>query len=287
MNGFLKLLKSEMLVEGLQRMGNNKPVALKTILSYMNINEPFIHFMLTEKTNWYLSTEQNDTAFIGWDPKENGKLMVGLGPLCINGSKEQIAFVIAHEFAHFFRGHITNGVNQGKPNAKIANYAEDAIINDDIMRAGKFAGIPVKTPFPAITLKTQTFKGEEQNWLEGPKFVGEKYSGPALSMGVYKWLIENWDKVKENQKKDKGDGEDQDQEQDGEPGEDGDGGGGGQAPEPVFPKPGSIIYNKKTGQYGKVVTVHQAGQMVTQVIPMEKSAAEAEAMTQGKSLGRI
>lgn len=286
MEGFLRLLKSEVLTEGLQRMGNNKPVALKTILSWMNINEPFIHFILTQKTNWYLSTEADDTAFIGWDPKEHGKLMLGIGPKCINSTKEQMAFVVAHEFAHFFRGHITNGVSQGKPNAKIANYAEDAIINDDIMKAGKFAGIPVKTPFPAITLKTQNFKGEEQNWLEGPKFVNAKYEGPNLSMGVYKWLIENWDKIKENQKKnnpDQGDG-DQNQEQDNS--SEGGGGSGGDSP-PVFPEPGQIIFNKKTGQYGKVVTVHQAGQMVTKVTPMEKAAAEAEVIAQGKSLRGI
>jgi hypothetical protein len=50
---------------------------------------------------------------------------------------------------------------------------------------------------------------------------------------------------------------------------------------PNFPKNGDIVFNKTTGQYGKVVTVDQAGKKVTKVFPMEKSDAEAEVLKKG------
>lgn len=275
---FLNILKGQILTEGLIPMGSKKTVAMKQIIAYMQINEPFIHFILTEKTNWYFSDKADDTAFIGWDPKAPKKLMLGFGPKCYNGTREQIAFVIAHEFAHFFRGHVNFNINQGKPNHKIANYAEDALINDDVLRSGKFAGINVMPPFPTITLKTEEYKGMKQNWLEGPEYVNETYSGPILSQGVYKWLVDNWDKIIDNQKKNQKD--DDGQEGEGQEGDDSNGQGQGDGL-PNFPKNGDIVFNKTTGQYGKVVTVDQAGKKVTKVFPMEKSDAEAEVLKKG------
>ncbi len=271
MSDFLLSLRHELLTENLIPMNNNKPPALLNILRQLAKVDRFMYMICTEATNFYLDKSPNGTAAIGWDTSDPGKLALSIGPKCIMGGEQVIAFVLAHEFAHFFRHHIDEGLFHRYSDHEAANIVEDSMIDDTVLKQGSFAGIRVKTPFPVFTLHTETFGGMKQNCLEA--LAGEKYEGPELSKDVYDWYLKNKDKIKQNfkdqnkdQKKEEGDGDDQQQQ-------------GKQGPQ--YPKVGDIVFNKKTGEYGKVTSIDPSGQKVNGVIPMDKAAAEAEVTKAG------
>ena len=275
MSDFLLRLRHELLTENLIPMNNNKPPALLNILRQLAKVDRFMYMICTEATNFYLDKSPDGTAAIGWDTSDPGKLALSIGTECIMGGEQVIAFVLAHEYAHFFRHHIDDGLYNKYSDHKAANIVEDSMIDDMVLQQGSFAGVRVKTPFPVYTLHTETFGGMKQNCLE--VLAGEKYEGPELSKNVYDWYLKNKDKIKQNfkdQNKDKGKGEegeegdDEDQNQQGKQG-------------PQYPKVGDIVLNQKTGEYGRVTSVDQSGQKVNGVIPMDKAAAEAEVAKMG------
>lgn len=273
MTDFLLSLRSELLTENLIPMNNNKPPALLNILRQLAKVDRFMYMICTEATNYYLNTKPNGTAAIGWDTSDPGKLALMIGPKCISGGEQVMAFVLAHEFAHFFRHHIDEGLYTHYADHEAANIVEDSMIDDTVLKQGSFAGIRVKTPFPVFTLHTETYGGMKQNCLD--VLAGEKYEGPELSKNVYEWYLKNKNKIKENFNKEN---KDQDEDED-EKNQQQQNGKGPQGPQ--YPKVGDIVFNKKTGEYGKVTSVDSATQKVNSVIPMDKASAEAEVKKMG------
>lgn len=248
------------------------PTVVTNILRRLGTKDEFMYMILKEKTHWYISSNPSDTAGIAWDPNHPGNLMLLIGPKCINGGEGEFAFTIAHEFAHFFRRHLDDGIYTGKSDHTIANIAEDSLINDDIFKAGSFAGYRIKPPFSIFTLKTKEYGGTKMGWLEGPDHMNQTYPGNIGSKGVYDWLMSNQkevDKLKgkpnPNQKPDPN--------QKQKPGEGT--GGGGTPPPPTFPKVGDIVRNQHTGEYGRVTSVDEGSRHVDYEW-MDPKEAEAE-----------
>jgi len=242
------------------------PVKIANILRKLGTKDEFMYMVLKEKTHWYISSNPSDTAGIAWDPNHPNELMLLVGPKCINGSENELAFTLAHEFAHFFRKHLDDGIYTGKPDHDIANIAEDSLINDDLFKAGSFAGYKLKPPFAVFTLKTPEYAGIKMGYLEGPDQMNEKFDGNISSKGVYDWLMKNPKEVKKLK------GEDGQKPQ----GPGGDPGGGSSTPmPPTFPKVGDIVRNQHTGEYGRVTKVDKKSRHVDYE-PVDPKDVEAE-----------
>lgn len=282
MEQFINLLRHEILAEdlkGFKNITSDKPVVVKQLLARLRNHEPYLSFLLEAKTNWYFDNSgQIPTACV---TKDGNKLGLVIGPDCINCNISQMAFVIYHELSHFLKGHTNYNINMGKANHKVANICEDSIINDEILNGKTWAGITLAVPFPIVTLHIPKMNGMDMLWLEGPLYANTKYEGVETSAAVYKWYIDHIDKINENRKKHGGEPQGENQQQQQQQGNKGQqqqqGGGSGQ---PQFPKAGDIVYNNKTGKYGKVVEYTQEGRKVNKIVPLDKATAEKMAMEQ-------
>jgi Putative metallopeptidase domain len=231
----LKQLKRALLRERvLLEDGDTPPKIIQELLFKISYVNPFISNLLgSTHTDWYEDTSI-DTAGV---TVKFGKIHFFYNPEFIESlSEPELVFLLMHEIYHIFKQHTIRGKMTGGDPEKhtLFNIAADAIINDEVEKDGGPGGRPLKVIPHAWFIKPHGAAGEygsvEKEFQKDPK---DLYNGKDLTEELYKWMLDrkgNWQPPKPSP--------------------------GNPPPAPPWhPKVGEIIYNDKTGEYGKIATI--------------------------------
>lgn len=270
---FINLLQEEILTEEDQ---NAIPQNFQKILSKLVYKEPFVARLFGRShTDWIKTTA---IKTMGVTPKM-GRIKFYYNPTWMNQRTDaELNFLLQHEIYHIFRSHGSRGAGVGATTKRLHelhNIAADALINGDCIKDGGFGGLPSKAPeggwflddsqgndYSSVNavwgkdgqVKYNT-KGEPISMKDGK----DVYTGTMNSENIYKWMLE---RDKDAQKKIPP------QEQ-----QEGEGEGGGDEQPKWEPSIGDVVFNKKTGKYGKVTGRHGKNVKVEEITEEEAKAS--------------
>ena len=267
MNRFLDSLKYEVLYEASDEI----PKKIQIVLAKLVYKEPFVAQLFGRGHTDWIPDSSIDTA--GVRPHQ-GRIQFYYNPSFIEGlSGPELNFLLQHELYHIFRSHSSRAQAVGagtERTHKLHNIAADALINGDCEKDGGFGGLAMKVIKGAWFLKGKA-KGDEHGNVEEhwQKDAKDKYGGSEQSEAIYKWMLERDKQAKEKE---------QEQGQEGQEGQQGQGqsqGQGGEGPPqpPWEPSIGDVVFNKKTGKYGKVSNISNGKVKVDEVSEQEATAA--------------
>jgi len=273
MHQFLDILKEEVLHEASDEIPKN----IQKILSKLVYKEPFVARLFSRSHTDWIADSSIDTA--GVMPKQ-GRIKFYYNPSFINGLSEgELNFLLQHELYHIFRSHSKRGQGMGATSSRthyLMNVAADSLINEDCEKDGGFGGLSMKVIEGAwfVDYRSDKYGSVEKHWQ---KDKNDKFSGSKQTEAIYKWMLE---RDKEAQQKNQQQQQQQQQNQQQQKGQ-GQGQGQGQQP-PWEPSVGDVVFNKKTGKYGKVtnigsnkvkveeITEEEAGQIAAQGFQRKK-----------------
>lgn len=270
MNKFLEVLKEEVV---LQEASDEIPKSIQKILAKLVYKEPFVARMFSRSHTDWIADSSIDTAGV---MTRQGRIKFYYNPGFISGlSDAELNFLLQHELYHIFRSHTKRGSAIGATTGRthyLMNVAEDSLINTDCEKDGGFGGLPMKVIDGAwfVEDRGDKYGSVEKHWQ---KDKNDAYTGSKQSEAIYKWMLERDKQAQQKQQQQQQNQNQQQQDQEGQ-GQEGQGEEGQQPP--WEPSIGDVVYNKKTGKYGKVTNVANGKAKVEEISEQEAEAAVSQ-----------
>jgi len=261
---FLENLKVELLNEEQNKM----PKKVQKLLAHFVYSEPFVYKLFGRGHTVWIPEPSIQTAGV---TIKLGKIYFYYSPKFMDSLSEgELNFLLQHELYHITRSHSGAGgrgqrlTKGNKSLHHLANIAMDSIINEDLIADGGFGGRSMKMIEGGWVLnkapsdvKTSVIEKEFQNDEK------DVYKDGRSLEKVYKWMVERRDNQKQKEP------------EEGEEGEGGEGGEGEGGDDSWLPSDGSIVKNRKTGQYGQVKKIGSNGKAEVRVITKDEAKALA------------
>ena len=222
------------------------PAKIRPMLLRLSDADRFSFKLLTDYTDWH----SGGTPTMGVSVRNRRVQFYYNQEFLDSLTDDELRFIIHHELLHIVLAHQVREKISGSGEVRdheLFNIAADSIINQMCNSHALFKQ-PEVMPERGYLIRTDDarYASTEKEWQANPD---DKYEGSEVAEALYAWMKTRDAAV---QKKE--------QEQQGK------GGAGGEDT-----KPGKVIYNEETGQYGKIVADPVNGKVKVDVISEEEA----------------